>query len=206
MTKDRLPPPGRFTPLRCCSLVGFLGAVLFFLVTGLPQGVVRADTPSGTVDLSVRGTLLSVQIDQASLGEVLGALARQIPLTVTAPNSVLQGRVSMTFTNVPLEEGIERILQGRHFALISTRSSDNQGRLTQAKVLEIVVLNRADSPSPGAPLETVAPSPLPVHQPTPKFLQEDVPLNYLKWEALQASDPNTRLAALERLSARGGRG
>ncbi len=206
MTKDRLAPTGRLTPLRRRSLVGFLGAVLFFLVTGIPQGVVFADTTSGTVDFSVRGNLLSVQIDQASLREVLGKLARQIPLTVTAPSSVLQDRVSMTFTNVPLEEGIERILQGRQFALISTRSSDTQGRPTQAKVLEIVVLDSADSPSPRASLETLASSPIPVHRPTPKFLQEEVPLNYLKWEALQAWDSDTRLAALEKLSERGDEG
>jgi len=162
--------------------------------------------PSGTVDLSVRGNLLSVQINQASLREVLGKLARQIPLRVSAPSPVLQDRVSMTFTNVPLEGGIERILQGQPFALISTRASDTQGFPAQAKVLEIVVLNRADSPSPMDSLETLASSPLPVRRPTPKFLQEEVPLNYLKWEALQAWDPNTRLAALERLSEQGDEG
>jgi len=206
MTKDRLAPSGRGTSLRRWSLVGFLGGVLFFLVTGLPQGMVRADTPSGTVDLSVRGNLLSVQINQASLREVLGALARQIPLTVTAPSPVLQDRVTMTFTNVPLEEGIERILQGRQFALISTRASDTQGLPAQAKVLEIVVLNSADSPSPMASLETLAPSPLPVRRAALKFFQEEDPLNYLKWKAIQGPDADTRLAALERLSERGDEG
>ncbi|MGH2359618.1 MAG: hypothetical protein ACRDGM_03635 [bacterium] len=80
---------------------------------GLTHGAGPADRASRPVVLSLQGDRLSATIAQAPLREVLAELARQVPLRVSMNGPEAEERVSLSFRNLPLAEGIERILAGR---------------------------------------------------------------------------------------------
>ena len=129
-------------------LLGFCG--------GLAHGAGPADRASGTVVLSLQGDRLSATIAQAPLREVLAELARQVPLRVSMSGPVAEERVSLSFRNLPLAEGIERILAGKSYALIyaaapAAPGSPERTRPERTRIVEIVVLPHEGPPANATP-------------------------------------------------------
>jgi hypothetical protein len=119
--------------LVCCALLA--GSVC-----GLSaSGAVHAAEPTFT--LSVHGDRLTVQIDRVPLGRVLSELARQAKMRVEFPASIQNEYVSERFDNLPLEQGISRLLSGRSIATVyEAQSGQPQTANTTRRVTELWVL------------------------------------------------------------------
>ncbi len=187
-----------------------LGALTISAVLlSFPWGMTASAEPSNTsprpLVLSVRGDRISVKIDHVSLQEVLAELARQVPLTVYVAGPVAQEPVAMTFRNLPLEEGVKRILEGKQYVLIHDRPSSANGAPGGGRIVKILVMPRVGSPSGIAALETKKPRPpvaSPVRQ-TVTPVAKGPKLEQLRRQALEAKNPSDRAEALEALSEQG---
>ena len=74
---------------------------------------------------------------QKRAGEVVAELAQQTGIDVKVQGAAAVERVSTEFTNLPLEEGIKRILQGKNYALTYAEEAPN--RIVKAKIVAIRV-------------------------------------------------------------------
>ena len=68
-------------------------------------------------ELSLDDNLLSLNSKNVCLGTILQELERQARVTVHAPASLPQKGVSESFRELPLEQGMERILKGTNYLL-----------------------------------------------------------------------------------------
>ncbi len=109
------------------------------LVALWPWGVEAADGSGKSLVLSLQGNSLSVQVEQVPLGEVLAAIAQQTGLTVHLVGSVAEDEVSVEFQNLPLQEGINRIVGGRNYVLVYAQAPAATGRLGLRGAREIGV-------------------------------------------------------------------
>lgn len=182
-----------------------INIVLLSLLWGVMASAEPSNTSPRSLVLSVRGNIISVKIDQVSLREVLAELARQVPLTVYVAGPVAEEPVAMTFHNVPLEEGVMRILEGKQYVLIHDRPYSANGAQGRGRIVKILVMPRVGSPSGITPMETKIARPLvtnPVHLPvTP--VAKGPKVEQLRRQALEAKDPVDRAEALETLSEQG---
>ncbi len=94
--------------------------------------------------ITVRGERLSVALDRAPLGRVLSELARKAKIHVEFPASIQNDLISERFDNLPLEQGISRLLLGRSFAVFyDTASSRQQSGSNPARMTQLSVLPKA---------------------------------------------------------------
>lgn len=180
-------------------------AVQLSLLWGVMANAEPSNTSPRSLVLSVRGDRMSVKIDQVSLREVLAELARQVPLTVYVAGPVAQEPVAMTFRNLPLEEGVKRILEGKQYVLIHDRPNSAKGAHGGGRIVKILVMPRVGSPSGIAAIETKIARP-PVANPMRQTVtpgDKGPTLEQLRRQALGAKNPIDRAAALEALSEQG---
>ncbi len=97
----------------------------------------ESGSPS-SLALSLQDQQLSAALRHAAVGDVLAELARQTGIHVRVEGAAAIERVSVEFTNLPLEEGIKRILQGKNYAL--TYNEDALHRVGAPKIVAIRVL------------------------------------------------------------------
>jgi hypothetical protein len=195
------------------TLVASVGTLLLLCFGwGLGGAVASTDAAARTLVLSVEGDRVSATIAQAPLREVLAELARQVPLRLSITGPVAKERVSVSFTNLPLAEGIERILEGRSYVLIYASPQAASGVVGGARIVEIIVLPHEGLPANATPAVpfTTEPAQAPVEAVSPPRpaggeppVQEDLPLEWLRHQTREASNPADRVAALEALTERG---
>ena len=129
-----------------------LGLVLSFVTMSNTTFVSAASnfTNSERLVFSPNHQKLTVHVDNVPLREVLQELSDRLAVTVTLMGFTGDMPLSTTFTDLPLEQGLEKLLQGKDYALLhrSTAPSLN----TQLK--EIIVLPRLDSSSSSQAAET----------------------------------------------------
>lgn len=104
---------------------------------------------SRALTFSQEDQTLTANIDGDSLKEVLQVLANQLPVTITMMGFIRDTPLSTIFTDLPLEQGIERLLQGQDYALLYSRASASQ-------LKEIIVLPRQDASTNSPSAETMA--------------------------------------------------
>jgi hypothetical protein len=85
--------------------------------------------------LSVKDNTLSARITQIPLGEVLQALAREARVAVYVRGSA--EAISASFDELPLEEGVKRLLTGRDYTLAFERPAPagRSPRLIEIRIL-----------------------------------------------------------------------
>lgn len=137
-------------------LVG-LGGPLLLLVLWACGGGSESGSPS--LILSLHGDRLSATLRQAPVGAVLADLARQTGIRVHVDGAAATETVSAEFTNLPLDEGIKRILQGKNYAL--TYTDETHERLGGPKIVAIRILPTSTEPIPSGPVSNVAIGPNP---------------------------------------------
>ena len=139
-----------------CRILGASGSLLLLFLWACGGG---AESGSHDVLLSIHGERLSATLRQASVGEVFAELARQTGIQVHVEGAAAIETVSMEFTNLPLDEGIKRILQGKNYAL--TYSDETRDRLGGAKIVAVRVLPTSTEPILTSPSSDVATRPDP---------------------------------------------
>ncbi len=89
---------------------------------------------------------MTAQVQNAPLETVLREISRRVPLTVSIQGPVARALVSVRFTNLPLEEAIRKVLEGKEYAIIRKfGSSPAVGQGETSTLREIIVFS-----APGA--------------------------------------------------------
>jgi hypothetical protein len=147
---------GRFPPTvsRPCSLSRWLIlSSLVWLLGALPAGAAprpeaaEAPAPATLWTLVVLGDRLTVQLDLVPLREVLAELARQAKLHLTIDESAGNEPVSASFHDVPLVDGIDRLLGPHAYALLYAPTSPLDGESEPKWIGELIVLSGKDLPA-----------------------------------------------------------
>lgn len=167
----------------------FLGLVLLSMSGAWATDKAAEGGAAPSFTLSVKDNTLSVEIEDAPLGEVLKELARQAQLKVYLGESRAAEKISAKFDNLPLEEGVKRLLKGKNYTFTYDRPATANGRPGAPRLAEIRVVS-TDS----APLEISGEAAVP---PAEKSLED------LARKALQAPEPADRMDALKSLYERG---
>ena len=89
--------------------------------------------------LSLQKGFLSVDIDNARLEDVLKAIARQrgFKRLKVQGNAALVNKISIRFQNLPLDQGIQRILRGRSYSLIYAQPKWDRGKAISTTLEEV---------------------------------------------------------------------
>ena len=141
--------------------------------------------------LSVKDHRLSARIEQAALADVLDELANQARLKVEYRGSGGDEAVSATFEDLPLQEGIRLLLGDRNYTVTYGRAGPAEPLLP----VELRIIGGGGSgPITKGPTRPTAVGPKSVGGTSPEDLAR---------EALQASDPKARIAALKKLVEQG---
>lgn len=148
--------------------------------------------------LSVKDNTLSARITQIPLGEVLQALAREARVAVYVRGSA--EAISASFDELPLEEGVKRLLTGRDYTLAFERPAP-AGR--SPRLIEIRILAEDGA---GALTTISEATPAAEATPTPVKPPASHSLDALAREVQQAREPAARIAALKALVEQGGTG
>jgi hypothetical protein len=105
--------------------------------------------------VKLEGNRLTVILNQLPLQVVLQEIARQTGLRIV-PRSPLEDRLSLSFANVPLEDGLRRLL-GPHHAVFLYRPT---GELQEVRVHAVSWQTEPPPATPSGPTETVPAEPL----------------------------------------------
>ena len=171
-------------------------AIVLFLMVGETAGADSGEIISSSFSLSIQNHRLTAKIDQVPLRTVLEALTDQMPITITLKGFEGENSISATFTNLPLEEGIEQLLYGQEYALLYARSDSVSRSSGQARLVEIVVLPRQNRTSNTASHETqLVLVPRNPHQTEPRDNDQSF-FDRLERQAFESSDPADRVAAI----------
>jgi hypothetical protein len=212
-------------------LIGILVLPLLYANEGHTEATQEPTLPERPFFLAVHNQTLSVKIENASLETVLSELAGQAGLKVSIASSARRDLLSTEFRNLPLEEGITRLLSGKSYALIYAPS----GSHPLWAVAEILVYPSETGPptTTGAILSTIVPTganlgkgtlTLPAKESrglarsgdskllkdksdkkramTREELPDEIPEEELRRTAREAPDPDARIDALEELAGR----
>lgn len=175
------------------SLVAVLGALVLCSISGvlvdLPGALAfeAGSVPPGTWTLRVDGSRLSVDAHNAPLGGVLSELASRASFSVFLKEQVAQEPVVAQFSNLPLEEGLRRLLQGKEYAIIHGGAVSSGRREGRRAIREVLVFSgrRATATEADAWIDYS-------QAPAPSITQ-------LTQRAFQARTPVERARALEEL-------
>ena len=124
----------------------------------LPGVAVCADLPRAAApafQIAVHGERLTVALERAPMGRVLAELARQAGIRVDFPPSMQNDAVWASFEDMPLEQGISRLLAGYSFAIFHGSASTMPGAPVHYSVMQLVVLpkdERVGSPQQSSAL------------------------------------------------------
>jgi hypothetical protein len=92
-----------------------------------------ASSDKGRIDLKVNGDTISVELREVPLKEILDMLEREQGIWFRGRESVLEEKVSVWFTDLPLEEGLRRILSDINHILIYYQDGRLEGLLVFGK-------------------------------------------------------------------------
>jgi len=117
--------------------------VIFIVLSSQPSVVCAASDRIASPILNFSNTeqTLTAQVDKGSLHTVLQVLANRLAITITLRGVEENTHFSTHFSNLPLEQGIERLLHGLDYALLYSRVHASQ----PAQLKEMIVLARPHS-------------------------------------------------------------
>ncbi len=127
------------------------GALLLLLLCACGGGT---DSGSHKVVVSLHNERLSVSLRQASVGEVFAELARQTGFPMQVEEAAARETVSAEFTDLPFDEGVKRVLQGKNYVL-SYRDERQNGSMRET-IAAVHVLATRKEPLPSRSLSDAA--------------------------------------------------
>ena len=138
---------------------------------------------------------LTVNVKDRSLQELLQEIARQSGLIIVGYGSSAE-RITIEFHQLPLEEGLRRILRHQSFAVEYARLTPKESRSTVLRPKRLWILSKAKN---GSPVQTTL-----VDNAKAGYSLEDVATDSPKIEAaLTSDDALDRMDAIEALGESG---
>lgn len=144
---NRRSPQTRFFPGKSIIPLASLTASFLGLIV-LPMGWSWGEDadagwyPASSLLLSASDDTLTVEVRGVPLGAILDELGRQTAITVRVEDSVAEEEIQTEFRNLPLDEGIRRLLQGQSYILIYADATSAGESRAGSDVREIRVLKR----------------------------------------------------------------
>lgn len=117
--------------------------------------------PDPSLKLSVENQHISAQIHHMSLQTVLSALSMQSTVTFILHGIDQDTLISTSFSNLPFEQGLERLLLGYDYAIIHVNSDAPRLTETSRQTREVMIFSRDSHTNPtssNAPPLTIAPN------------------------------------------------
>lgn len=144
----------------------------------------------------IRGDLISASLKNASLDAVLKDIETQEKIWFKGREALLEEKISVDFVNLPLHEGLKRILAGMNYMMLF----DLNGRPVGINILGKKTLDTAGQGKAAQTQPSAAPAPTPPPKVFPAAAQAPRPLPQ-EGKALsattRASGPETRAAQAE---------
>lgn len=147
--------------------------------------------------LTVKDNVLNANIENTPLEQVLKKLAQQTDIKAYLRESVAKEEVYAQIDNLPLEEGIKRLLKGKNYVLTYDPASLSKDNPTSRKIKELRVVSGSGT------LEEVGDAEMsdsPSTEENSLVSSGEKSLEELTQEALQASEPEDRVKALQGLA------
>jgi hypothetical protein len=161
----------------CIAPIAFADPVLHY------EPATDRASPADGID--VRGALLDVDVQKVPLGEVFSEIERQSAVRFEVADSVYDQVVSERFSDLPLVQGIRRLLIGRDYMIDHTPPTSSQGPVSM--IVRVLGDSRAASRVP-------RPAPPPGEDPDEAAWQRAQQLRELASDA----DASTMTVAVER--------
>jgi hypothetical protein len=118
-----------------------LTGVLILPILGLwVTSVSAASHAKGSNVLTLKNNHMSAKIEARPLREVLQSLGRLTNIEIALDRALENEPVSVEFNNLPLEEGIRHILQGKNYALTYAQITLSKGPMPSQKIVGIRVV------------------------------------------------------------------
>ncbi|MFQ5828837.1 MAG: HEAT repeat domain-containing protein [Candidatus Methylomirabilia bacterium] len=129
--------PHSLLAVRAVTIFLILAAPLLSVSTPASSQGVAQQAPAAAIDVVVEDGLLTVDVRDVALADVLRAIGEQAGLKVSIRGDITT-RVTRSFTDVPLEEGIRRLARGHSVALFhdAPQGETEAGPLTEVWVME----------------------------------------------------------------------
>jgi hypothetical protein len=186
------------------------------LCYGITAWAAGGERPTSSATVTVRQGLLTVDVRDARLADVLHLIGERAGLQVSIDDAV-GDLITAVFNDVPLDQGIRRLVRGNSLVLlyVSPKGSEGTPQLTEVRVYGAAppgdhTPGRAELRADG---EAAAKPMTPVRDPDPRVRAEavaglkEIGGEHAAWgltAALRDDDPSVRLEAVRALSAVGG--
>lgn len=111
--------------------IGFLaGTVSLFLSTASMEHNLQADAPAGeeVLDIKFSNGHISAKIRNSPLEKVLKEIMSQSGARIWLSDSI-EGTVTVEFQNIPIGEGVRRILKDKNYAFAYALHETREGKL-----------------------------------------------------------------------------
>jgi hypothetical protein len=160
--------------------------------------------------LTIQDNQLSAKIERVSIIKVLEGLARLTKIEISLDRSIENEQVTVEFENLPLVDGIRRILQDKNYAMTYAQISTPRGHTALPIIVGIKVVPKSAVPSMDKesadsmiPLSNLETREGPFESIEPRT-GEPLPGPYSSTASgLRDQDPKVREAALEALGQSG---
>jgi HEAT repeat protein len=175
-------------------IAGFVSCltILLLLITPIPSVSASRDssTPGAPVIIRVSNNLLTVKLKDVPLEKALTEIANQAGIQIVSYGP-LEGIVSADFTELPLDEGLRRLIRDLDHIFIY---HEGKSRGSEPEVKKVLIYSKTGKkPNEGLRTSLIGPQKRPTQGPpvaSPEFLVK----------ALEDKDPEVRQEAVDRLA------
>ncbi|MDR4494718.1 MAG: small multi-drug export protein [Nitrospirales bacterium] len=144
--KEAEESTGHARLLKKYPILGWIGLFLFVGTTGA-HTTAPTVLPNPFLNLSFQNQRLSAEIDRISLQTVLSALSAQLPVQFIVKGINQDNLVSTSFTNLPFDQGLERLLVGYDYAIVHFPIGRFPSAVPSGQQIEVIVLSRNQNSS-----------------------------------------------------------
>jgi hypothetical protein len=175
--------------------ISCLIGALFLPFSSEANGNEQEKNTQASFTLIVKNNVLSANIDNAPLEQVLKKLAQQADIKTYLRKSVAKDEIHIKIDNLPLEEGIKRILKGKNYVLAYYPASLSKDNSASRKIKELRVVSGSGA------LDEVGDAEMSTStEENSLAYSEEKSLEALTEEALHAPEPEDRANALKELA------
>jgi hypothetical protein len=109
------------------------GKTCFIIIFCFFCSVASASSGSSAIDVKFEGSTISAVLEDAPLGQILKMVVREKGIWLNWKQSLYDERISIRFNDIPLAEGLSRILSNINYAFIFNKDKHLVGLIILGK-------------------------------------------------------------------------